>query len=330
MRRLFWIIIVALLLWCGYWAAGAYAVRKGIQSWIAERQAEGWSAELADLSTSGFPMRFNITLDKLALSDPASGFAWRAPKLLVASRAYMPNHLLAKWPRRQSFSWRGEPFEVEAERLVTSLRLAATPDLALGSFRAEAGRISVLLPDGGRGSAEKAFLATRQSVARANAHDLFLDAGGVGLPDALRKAIDPAHTLPDLLEAVKADLTASFDRPLDRKAFENAAPRLHEIDLRNLSVHWGGLELAASGAIRLGVDGLPEGRVQLRARGWQQMLRLATAAGLVNPGQAETIGQALRNVGTLSDDETMLEVPLELRGGWASLGGVPIGPVPKF
>ncbi len=330
MRRLFWIIIVALLLWSGYWAIGAFTIKRSIGGWLAGRAAEGWQADVAGVSTSGYPMRFNITLNDISLSDPDAGFSWKAPQLLVASRAYMPNHLLAKWPQHETFSLHGLVYQLDAGKLVTSLRLAATPDLALSSFRADGEQITLIMPDGARLAARTGFLATRQSVARPNAHDLYLETAGLSLPDPLRRAIDPGATLPAKLDLLKADLTASFDRPLDRKAFEGSPPHLQQLEIRNASMHWGGLELGAGGSIRIGVDGIPEGSLQIKARGWERMLALAAAAGMFNSGQADTIRQALVRVGTLSEGGQTLEVPLDLHNGWASLGGVPISPLPRF
>lgn len=86
MRRLVWLLVLAALIWSGYWAAGWYGLEQGGAHWLELRRAEGWQAEVSEITTTGFPTRFVTQVDGLDLVDPETGLGWEAPERLPWSR----------------------------------------------------------------------------------------------------------------------------------------------------------------------------------------------------------------------------------------------------
>ena len=84
--------------------------------------------------------------------------------------------------------------------------------------------------------------------------------------------------------------------------------------IRDLSFTWGKLDLRGRGTLGVDAEGFAEGRIDLRARNWEDMLAVAEASGALNP----TLGGALRSglglIARLSGDRNALDVPLDFAG----------------
>ena len=136
--------------------------------------------------------------------------------------------------------------------------------------------------------------------------------------------------LPAEIGPIALDSTLVFDRPWDRPALEDGNPVLEEVAIRDLSLTWGKLDLRGRGTLGVDAEGFAEGRIDLRARNWEDMLAVAEASGALNP----TLGGALRSglglIARLSGDRNALEVPLDFHGGVARLGPIPLGPAPRL
>ena len=98
MRALIGVVVVLVTLWSGYWFVGSRGVEAGLAAWIDARRAEGWVAEYSDISTIGYPNRFDTTISDLALADPATGLAWNMPFFQILTLSYTPNHIIAVFP----------------------------------------------------------------------------------------------------------------------------------------------------------------------------------------------------------------------------------------
>ena len=72
------IVILAALAWSGFWWFNASARERALDRWLAERRADGWQAEAADLRVTGFPNRVDVLVTDLRLADPEAGWSWHA------------------------------------------------------------------------------------------------------------------------------------------------------------------------------------------------------------------------------------------------------------
>lgn len=81
MRALLAIIILAAVAWSGFWLFQSTMRDRALSQWLAARQADGWTAEAADISVAGFPNRVDTTITDLHLADPQAGWRWDANSL---------------------------------------------------------------------------------------------------------------------------------------------------------------------------------------------------------------------------------------------------------
>ncbi|CAN0602740.1 unnamed protein product, partial [Ectocarpus sp. 12 AP-2014] len=119
-----------------------------------------------------------------------------------------------------------------------------------------------------------------------------------------------------------------FDAPWDRFALEKARPQVRSLLLENLSARWGDVTFRAAGELDVDEQGIPDGRITIKAVEWRQMLAMAVNAGLVPQALTNSAESGLGLLAALSGDPDTLDVPLGFSGGRMSLGPIPIGPAP--
>lgn len=328
-----WIIgacLAAAVLWAGYWFIGSTAAERGAKAWFADRSAQGWVADYDSIETRGFPSRFDTTINALELADPRTGWAWSAPFFQVFALSYKPNHIIAVWPNEQTIATPLARANITAEDMRASA--VFLPDTALtldsATFTFEG------LEATGNGGAVTQITNGTGSVRRAaNAEltrDFYAQLKDVTLPDALRAQLDPADVLPQIIEGLTIDLTASFDAEWNRFAIEQARPQPTSIDLNLLAASWGGLDLRAAGDVTLDGNGVPTGEIQLKATNWREMLQVAENSDMVPQGVLPFIERGLEMLAGLSGNTATLDVPVTFRNGNMAIGPFPIGPAPRI
>ena len=183
---------------------------------------------------------------------------------------------------------------------------------------------------GWRVALEQGRFATEPVAARENAHRIGAELLGLQPSDAARDRLDPAGILPLRIERMRVDADLGFTAPWDRAAIEVARPQITDIDLRDLSAEWGNMTFRAAGALTVDAAGIPSGEITIRAVGWQRLLDMAIAGGLLPEASRSSLELALGLLASMSGPPDTIDAPLTLRGGRISLGPVPLGPAPRL
>jgi hypothetical protein len=168
--------------------------------------------------------------------------------------------------------------------------------------------------------------ATRLTATRAGFHDVALEALSLTLPDDLLTALDPNRDLPPVIERLNIDTSLGFDAPWDRFALEGRRPNLTEIDVNTFNAKWDTMDISADGVLTVDRSGILTGRIDVTARNWRTMLKIAVAAGLIAQETAPTVENAMTILASMSDDPEVLKVPLSFQNGTVSFGPIPLGP----
>ncbi len=327
MIRLIVVLLVVSLAWMIWWAIGKGAYEQGLAAWIDDRQGDGWAADVGSLETVGFPNRFDTTLTDLRLADPETGVAWRAPRLQFLSLAYKPHQVIAVVEGPHRFSTPEGAVNISHDDGRASLFLK--PETALGldqaililsglTLNADAGWTTRLAS--GRFAAENVAAAT-------NTYRLGADVDGLEPARPIRRLLDPAGVLPDVVERLRLDATLTFDRPWDRFAIEEARPQPTRIELDEISATWGTAMFRAAGEVDIDADGFPTGSVTIRAEDWRKILDMAVASGVL---PEEGLGPLERGLELMSGPRDTLDATIGFRGGLMRLGIIPIGPAPRI
>jgi hypothetical protein len=325
MRALLWISVLMAALWSGYWFVGKSAVERGFAAFVAQAPARGLEVSQAGYAVAGFPSRFDLTVTDPRVVDLRSETVWEAPFVQVFSLSYQPWHVIAAFAPTQTIRTPAEDLMLASTKLQASV--VVTPSAALTLDRTtvvgEAVRLTSSL--GWEVAADQVRFATRADPSLTNAHDIGLELIGL-TPDAQLAARLP--DLPVQISLARVDANVTLSGPIDRFAAATR-PQVTAISLRKAALTWGDLAITAQGDLTL-VNGVAEGRIDIKVSGWRNLLTLATSLGLVTPDVAQTMLGVLTAYATSSGDAAVLQIPLVLAGGFMSLGPLPLGPVPRL
>lgn len=329
MRALIWIVVLAGAVWSGVWFAASTAVQRGAEGWFLDQEARGQVAERSGLVVRGFPNRLDLTVSDLHLADLESGLGWRAPFVQVFAMTWKPWHLIAALPAGQEIDLPdGQALRLDGQEMMGSVEVHPSRDLGLYRTRAGGKALRLSSSAGWVLAADSAYVATEEDPSLSNTHRLGLTMAGL-VPDPAFHAALSRTDLPAVIDRLHLDAYATFSAPLDRHAGQ-MRPRLTALDLRDLTVIWGRLQITAQGTLVPSADGLAEGEISLRIEGWQRLLPVAVAMDWVTQDQAGVLAKGLASLAQSGGNPEVLTLPLRARDGRLSLGPFPLGPAPRL
>jgi hypothetical protein len=168
MKRLLFVIVTAAALYAGYWFIGSNGATAGFERWFEDRRSEGWVAEYDNITTSGFPSRFDTTISDLSLADPETGVAYSAPFLQVFALSYKPEHLIAVWPNEQTISSPFGKAAITSTDMRASLIVKKSASLALEKANYVTEGLVAKIDDGLTYGASKALVAVERKATELN------------------------------------------------------------------------------------------------------------------------------------------------------------------
>lgn len=322
MRKLTFLITVAAVLYSGYWFVGSSTIEDGARQGLEDLRNAGWQVDYDDLSTVGFPSRFDTTVTALTLESPDAGLALTAPFVQVFALSYQPNKVIAVAPSDFAVTRYGIPFAVTDDRLRASAAVRPNTALELSDLTVEAHGVTVTSPDLGRLTLERGLAALRGVDDVPNTYDAYLDMSA--LAGGSRN-----DGLPSRVERFVFDARVVTDRPLDRHGFDGTGrwPSLRGIELRQMALDLPDMSVTASGTLTIDDLGIPDGRITLRTAEWRQLIDYLVAADVIDDGMRRTV----RNVAqTLAAGGGELVLPVAFDNGFMSVGPLPLGPAPRF
>lgn len=323
MRKLTILVLAVAAIYAGYWFVGASAAERAAKAAVSNMQAQGWSIEASDISTAGFPSRFDTTITDLTALSPDQRIGWTAPYVQALALSYKPNEVIIAFPAQHVLQLNGQDIALTTDGFRASASIAPAPSTPLAQATAELASARIAFTNDITLTTGKGLAALRRSEGEAS-YDAYFDLRDIGLPTHLVAAMgDVARGISQI--TVDADVV--LDRPLDRHAGTGSAPQLDAIDLTALTIQWGAMSLRGKGQINIDPSGIPTGRITLSLRGWDQMIDAATRLGLIDPGLVQTAKTMATTMALGSDT---LDLPLIFENGLAFAGPIPLGPAPHL
>jgi len=332
MRRILLVLAAAAALWAAWWPLEAWRSVRATEAWLEARRAAGWQAEWAAVEVSGFPLSYARRIVAPRLADPGTGWAWRAPDLVLARARHpalaQPGQVVSFPPEhevrspRQRLTISGGPLQAEL--------LLEGAEARLGGATLEAQALGVLSDAGWRMALGRARMTARAAPSAPREVQMSLTAADLALPAETGEALRRADLAPRTIERLEAQAEVRFDRPWDLAALEERRPQPREIDLREAALRWGALELRVAGQLTVGPEGTPEGDLLVKATNWRDILAAARTTGALPEGLADAAEGALELVSRLAGSPRTLDIPLVFANGRVRIGPVPIGPAPSL
>ncbi|PZR00702.1 MAG: High-affinity K+ transporter ATPase chain B [Cereibacter sphaeroides] len=323
-RILFGVVLVLSVAWSVYWFVGSSAMERGANQWFADQAAAGLVAEHGDLSVAGYPSRFDLTVNDLYLADPLTGYAWTAPFVQILTLSYKPWHLIAALPNDQSFQTPLQKLTLASAKLQASLVVQPSNKLALDRTRIVGDSLTLSSDLGWSIGAKTLRFATDSLTPDALQHEVGLELLQI-TPDAALSALLPE--LPTEIERARLDAKLTLTAPPDQQANETR-PQVQTIEVKDLALVWGPIQLSGKGTVTADAMGQAEGRVDLRLTNWRKALPLAVATGLMRPEVQQTWENMLAALASESGNPDDLDMPLSFQRGRMMLGPLPLGSAP--
>jgi hypothetical protein len=329
MRKLIAILVVLSVAWAGYWFVGSSAVQRGVETWFAEQQTRGVTAEKSTLTVRGFPNRFDVTIEDLKIADPRSGIGWEAPFAQIFALSYKPWHVIAAFPNSQVVRTSSEEILITSEKMQASARARPEYLLPLEEIRLDSTALEASSSLGWKIGAARVFFSISADPANTKAYDIGLDIADAAPDPAIIAALDGVQGLSPAIEMIAIKLNARLSAPIDR-TIDAALPKLTGLEVKETQVRWGEMSLTAKGLIEPGPDGIAKGRVEFEVTNWKPLIPLMVAAGAVKPEVAPTVENLLLAMANEGGNPDQLKFPLVMEDGRMSLGPLPLGPAPSF
>jgi hypothetical protein len=328
MRYIFGALFLAAFGWAAYWFVGSNAQQNAIKNWLDTQGQSGWVANYSDINVQGFPNRFDTQVSDLELADPNYGWSVALPDLSVMQLSYQPNHIIAQFPQSGRVATPFGTVQVLSENIQASVLFEPSTRLALNRSTVTLADVRMTSTQGWTTKINDAVLATRQTDANANAHEIAFDANGVTPALDLKNQLDPKGILPNEFETLSIRTNLHFDAPWDLPAIEGVKPALTRIDLEGFDAVWGKLTLQAKGAMDVDRFGYPTGKLSVRAKNWREMLDVAVSSGVISKEMKSTVETGLRLLAGLSGGKKTLDIPLSFKNKTTYVGPIPVGPAP--
>ena len=325
MRYLMIFVVVLAGLYGGYWFIGRHLVENGFEGFIASMVADGWDIRYSDLSTQGFPSRFDTTITDFSVTHPSNGISWSTPLFQALALSYRPTEMIAVWPEQQIITLPGDRLTVTAQGLRASAGVELRLRAPLDKVTLESGPMTILSEQGWQVALDRMLFAFRAAGPGPADYDVFLESENILPPTDIKAMLDPAGTLPAAVGLLRIDAGVALDQPLDRNMRGPLAVRA--IELREARLTWGDIVFSGNGSLTVAADGTPDGQIMLNAQNWREVIALGVAAGVIPRSVARLVERA---GGMLAGGSDTLSAPLIFKDGMMSLGPIPLGPAPKL
>ena len=328
MRKLMWLVLVLGVVWGGYWFVGARVLERQAAAVFDGAIQNGLIANHDSIAVAGFPNRFDLTVTGVDVSDPATGWGWKAPFLQVLAMTWKPWHIIAALPHDQVIVAPDQSVTITSDRLMASVQMHPAASLGLYETRLEGAKLGLASSLGWSLGFEKVFASTLEDANNPNLHRIGVTVENIA-PDQAVLAALASTDLPARIETIHLDATALFTSPIEMKAAA-APPRLTALEIKDARLIWGALKIIATGALTAGPDGVATGTVTIRIDGWRRLPGVIAALGLISPEMAPNIERGMEVMAKAGPNPEQLELLLVCADGRMSLGPFPLGPAPQF
>ncbi len=329
-------LIGAVIAYSFYWNSLAAGLAEGTARWIEARRAEGYAVEHGGLEVRGFPYRLAIEIEQPRLAKPnhPAAWDWRAEALTGYLQPWDLGHVIFVVDGAQQVAWTTDGKRQSARIL------------------AEDARASLVLDGAGQPVRYQGILQSGSFELAGVGPAAFAKALVAGRHNRGEDAERPAGSVDFAVHAVELELPAGSGGVLGR---EVALARLNSflpvaapgdpteaaltawrqaggtVEVREMELIWGPLEVRGRGGTALDTALRPTGRLDVEIRGYDATLDALAAAGQMPDDNANTAKFALALLAKNgADGRRFVAAPLVAEDGRLYLGPAEILKLPSL
>ena len=314
-----------------YWFWAADRVATAIAEWTEEQRARGYEIAYTGPEITGFPVKLAVRFTEPSVGAPP-GWRWSGAAIAGEAAFWQPLTLRLDLPLRQTLSadWRGHRRELSLEAETARGLVHLGPDGRLKAATVEMERLVLREPGGGtqgdptlRADRLRYEVTLRPPALEGTDGWTLLLSGemrGISLPEGTP---NPFGAKVERI-AFDATLLGAIPKGAPAEALARWRDAGGLLEVHELALTWGPLDLRAEGAATLDARFRPEGAFTARIRGLPGTLDAFAARGLIEPGVAFALKLAALTLAKQRDDmgRAVVELPITLQDGLFYLGPV--------
>ncbi len=314
-----------------YWFWAADRVETAIARWTEEQRARGYEITYRGPEFGGFPIRLAVGFTEPRVAAP-QGWRWSGGAIAGQAAFWAPRSLRLDLPLEQTLSaeWRGHRRELalQAQAARGLIHLGGEGWLKAATIEME--RVALTGKGGATTRAEALrYQVTRRPPTLEGSDDWTLLLAGETLGIALPEGV--TGPLGERVERVAFEATLIGLIPKGDPAAALAAWRDSGglLEVHDLALTWGPLDLEAEGTAALDQLLRPQGAFTARVRGLPKTLDALVERNLIEPGVAFALKLTALTLasGNDGDGRAVVELPITLQDGLFYLGPVALFPL---
>lgn len=314
-------VVLAILVWTGYWFFVAGEAVAAFETWAQQRRAMGTSVAYEDPTVSGYPFRIRIEVPGIEIGLPAHPLKplLRTGALKAIGQPWNLNHILVELEGSHDFSFAlgkiRHTAQVTLETGIASIKLG--DDGRISRLSLDLGNASFLMADTILADTERLQIHLRPGQRADTLFELAIEMG--------RSHFASRQPMPLGNEIAAFDLQLSF-----QGSFKSLPPGSNPvvywrdqggtIEVTKLHLAWGPVITDVKGTLSLDEQMRPLGATTARITGYDVLVDLARAQGQLTDEGANAAKVALGLLAVAGGGR--LSVPLNMQDGHLFLGPV--------
>ena len=327
-------------LYCGLWFVIASQLENGLTNWAASQRARGWTVEHGKVDLSGFPLKWQMDIEKplLSRSTDKTPLHWSGPYIQLQMR---PWNLAAI-----GFQTAGDHrLGYATTRVSDSAKLemgAGYGDLQFGHdgilkeliFTVEGAALETAQAQNFRFTQLHARLdLDRPAAPQSKPHQipafhLTAELFGLTLPKEMKLAL--GRTVSRI--ALSADFLGVANGPNLQQALSKWARSGGSLNVKTLEIGWSKLDIGGTGTLALDTALQPIVAFSGRVSGYGETLDAMADGGLIKPATAMVTRFALRALSNFTGDKKgdRIRVSLTIQDNYLHVGPIKLIKLPKI
>ena len=328
------------VLYSGLWFVIAAQVESGLDSWAAKQRAHGWTVEHGEIDLSGFPLKWQMDIEKPLLSRSAgkTPFHWSGPQIQLQMRPWNlavidlqteGNHRLGYATAKAT-----ESAKLEMGAGYGKLQFSHDGILKELAFTVEGATLETALAQNYRFTQLNARLdLDRPTTLESKPHQIsaFYLKGelfGLILPNEMKPAL--GRTISRI--ALSADFLGLASGTTLQQALSQWARSGGSLNLKQIEIGWSKLDISGTGTLALDGALQPIAAFSGRVSGYSETLDAMADGGLIKPATAMVTRFALRAFSKFTGDKKgdRIRVSLTIQDNYLHVGPVKLIKLPKI